>query len=662
MSKKNCSINKNTIENVIIVVSQVNHLHTARYFTEEYSITNAHLLYLYNGRYPFDIGSYAELLDWPAFLSYEAIAIPHNIQTPNLYKLIKLKKTYLKVLNKFRPKTVYLFSQDRQYNIMIECAREFNAQVIYIEDGLGTYSEKNYLNIIKFDKKRLLDGVLRVFSSDTILKKIISVILTPIRILYGILSIVDIQIVLIKAFNSYNSFFNLTPKFNSAYVSFPDLAKRYIDSEKYNKIDMLKCKTANNYYSNLNHDTSKTILFISQKIYTKKVSKDYYKILFSLLQEIAIKNQTNIDITLHPNESRNDAENSIKFFTSLSLLPHMICTAESLVCKQKYRLVFGVYSTSLVYLANGISDLSVYSIGNILQNKLIDASYNAELICNLKNGLEALAKFQCVRQYDLGEITLNTTINIATHEYACKVDHSARKINIGAGKWSAPGWINLDKPSDWYATRQTTPFIPYDARTDALPFPDDSIDVVYCSHVIEHLELQHCQNLFFEVNRVLKSGGVFRLCCPDAEFLYHVTKLAPSYWQWNRILYKMKDQATPSPLPLDFLIFEISSQRCRQYKHRLDAFPYEKIEAMYNTLSMTEFLDSITAGCTYREQMPGDHIQWFSFEKLTSMLKSVGLHALRSKFGGSIFIEMQDTAVFDTTTPQKTLYIDCIKN
>jgi len=48
-----------------------------------------------------------------------------------------------------------------------------------------------------------------------------------------------------------------------------------------------------------------------------------------------------------------------------------------------------------------------------------------------------------------------------------------------------------------------------------LPLGDRSVEWVYCSHVLEHLEYWQAIGVLREVNRVLKKGGRVRVVLPD---------------------------------------------------------------------------------------------------------------------------------------------------
>jgi len=50
-----------------------------------------------------------------------------------------------------------------------------------------------------------------------------------------------------------------------------------------------------------------------------------------------------------------------------------------------------------------------------------------------------------------------------------------------------------------------------------IPYETESVDVVYHSHMLEHLDRDIAENFLYEVKRVLKTGGIHRIVVPDLE-------------------------------------------------------------------------------------------------------------------------------------------------
>ena len=64
-----------------------------------------------------------------------------------------------------------------------------------------------------------------------------------------------------------------------------------------------------------------------------------------------------------------------------------------------------------------------------------------------------------------------------------------------------------------------------------IPFPDESVDAVYHSHLLEHLDRDVALKFLGEIHRVLKPGGIHRIVIPDMEalsrtYLEHLGKAA----------------------------------------------------------------------------------------------------------------------------------------
>jgi len=82
------------------------------------------------------------------------------------------------------------------------------------------------------------------------------------------------------------------------------------------------------------------------------------------------------------------------------------------------------------------------------------------------------------------------------------------------------GWINIDiiDLSD-FAKRNGYIFKQLDIRK-GLPYDDNSVDLIFASHLIEHLTVEEGLKLLKECYRVLKPGGMIRLATPDARKLF----------------------------------------------------------------------------------------------------------------------------------------------
>jgi len=84
-------------------------------------------------------------------------------------------------------------------------------------------------------------------------------------------------------------------------------------------------------------------------------------------------------------------------------------------------------------------------------------------------------------------------------------------LNLGCGLIYNKDWNNVDliKNKD---------IIYYDI-SKGIPFGNNSLDVVYASHVLEHLSYESGKFLLNEINRVLKKNGVIRIAVPDLEII-----------------------------------------------------------------------------------------------------------------------------------------------
>jgi SAM-dependent methyltransferase len=120
------------------------------------------------------------------------------------------------------------------------------------------------------------------------------------------------------------------------------------------------------------------------------------------------------------------------------------------------------------------------------------------------------------------------------------------RINVGCGQTPTPGWTNYDNSPRAAAaripfitslvdrlgllTRQHRDFmrvalardIRYADAVRRIPEADHSVDVVYTSHMVEHLDVDEVRQFLREARRVLIPGGIIRVAVPNVR--YHVDR------------------------------------------------------------------------------------------------------------------------------------------
>jgi SAM-dependent methyltransferase len=116
------------------------------------------------------------------------------------------------------------------------------------------------------------------------------------------------------------------------------------------------------------------------------------------------------------------------------------------------------------------------------------------------------------------------------------------RVNLGSALAVVPGWVHIDSSPnallagrggrvqaiayrltashlllslDEYRRRLSDHrFVHHDLKY-GIPFPDASVDFVYSSHFLEHLDRPAALGLLKDCYRVLRPSGVIRICVPD---------------------------------------------------------------------------------------------------------------------------------------------------
>jgi predicted SAM-dependent methyltransferase len=149
--------------------------------------------------------------------------------------------------------------------------------------------------------------------------------------------------------------------------------------------------------------------------------------------------------------------------------------------------------------------------------------------------------------------------------------NSLFRVNIGCGMSPTPDWLNFDNsPSvrlarypllikilstlnllratqlDFIRFCQHSHIIWADV-TKHIPLPSHSVEVIYSSHMLEHLDRNEVLLFLNEAKRILVKGGILRLAIPD------LNKLISSYAQNGDADAFMESMHICKPRPKSFL-------------------------------------------------------------------------------------------------------------
>lgn len=92
---------------------------------------------------------------------------------------------------------------------------------------------------------------------------------------------------------------------------------------------------------------------------------------------------------------------------------------------------------------------------------------------------------------------------------ACAYFSTKKKLNVGSGRRRWPGWICLDEIEDIGVTKFSF------TETSRFPIENDSMEIVYSSHFLEHISDASVDQVLSEAWRCLQPKGQLILKIPD---------------------------------------------------------------------------------------------------------------------------------------------------
>ena len=181
----------------------------------------------------------------------------------------------------------------------------------------------------------------------------------------------------------------------------------------------------------------------------------------------------------------------------------------------------------------------------------------------------------------------------------------SKKINIGSGSsWYSEGWETLDNGPGDYSKGWKHRGKCWDTKLKSY-----SYNVVFTSHMLEHVPHFRLEKTISEFNRILKKNGILRIVVPDLK------KMVNAYVKKDVNFYRMS----------------------RHYTNHLGiggSFLSKLISPGKNTMAVSREMDEIFGGYA--------HIYHFDYEMLEILLKKWGFKEIyKAKYCQSNDIDMQ---------------------
>ncbi|MCX7879301.1 MAG: glycosyltransferase [Ignavibacteria bacterium] len=191
---------------------------------------------------------------------------------------------------------------------------------------------------------------------------------------------------------------------------------------------------------------------------------------------------------------------------------------------------------------------------------------------------------------DQDAITLELILNLQTITDTLK--SKPKLVNLGCGNHFHKDWINID----FNKTGENV--IQYDLL-NGIPFEDNTADVIYHSHLLEHFPKAYAPIFIKECYRVLKPGGIIRVVVPNLE---EIVKL------YLENLNKALEGDVEASIKYHWILLELFDQMVRnksggemleywkQYPLPGEEFIYQRVgnEAKINIYQIRERGETIT--------------------------------------------------------------------
>lgn len=236
--------------------------------------------------------------------------------------------------------------------------------------------------------------------------------------------------------------------------------------------------------------------------------------------------------------------------------------------------------------------------------------------------------------------------------------NSSKFINFGSGAFFHNRWKNYDYPAqtnyykniqgkegkDFYSINLCSPNL-------SVPETNESIDLIYCSHTLEHIDGISSTRFLKECYRILKKNGVMRLALPNTKNDFFLLKCLLSQ---SSIAKDVKENYLREVV--SHILTDTQKLSIKEIKDLSNNTNQDSNKFFYNIIKKySDFAE-------FKESNPERHINYWDFENLIRETSNIGFsYCIPCYQGTSVASPFTNLHVFDNTEPQISIYADIIK-
>jgi hypothetical protein len=260
--------------------------------------------------------------------------------------------------------------------------------------------------------------------------------------------------------------------------------------------------------------------------------------------------------------------------------------------------------------------------------------------------------------------------------YSAESIAEKRFYNIGAGNFSHPFWTNIDGKNEHFSkinSEAEVNIVHELFEHIPIPVPDNSAEIIYTSHTIEHIDDDSLLYLLNDCYRMLKKNGLMRIVTHNTDNAYNAWKRNDRrYFFWNEwesvnkeyIKNNLTMPMSKATLSQIFLDDFATSASFLSVTRSQAALSDQQLQDLFNEKPYEDALNYCTSLCSIelQKKFPSRHMNWFNMKKLERMLRQSGFKTVvPSAYRQSIAPVLRDGKFFDNTLPQISLYIEAVK-